>query len=57
MITYIGRAIAWGLSRVFRVGEDVPVPHRDLAHAHWDPTRHRWFTHKEEPESTAARAA
>ena len=57
MIMYMTRAIAWGLSRVFRIAEDVPVAHLDLDHAHWDPTRREWFTHEGDPESTAARAA
>ena len=57
MIMYMTRAIAWGLSRVFRIAEDVPVAHRDLEHAHWDPSRRNWFTHEDEPERTAARAA
>ena len=57
MIMYIARAIAWGLSRVFRVAEDVPVGHLGLEHAHWDPTRRQWFTHENDPERTAARAA
>ena len=57
MIMYIARAIAWGLSRVFRIEEDVPVAHLDLEHAHWDPSRREWFTHEDHPERTAARAA
>jgi hypothetical protein len=57
MIMYIARAIAWGLSRVFRIEEDVPVAHLDLEHAHWDPTRREWYTHEHHPERTAARAA
>ena len=57
MIMYIARAIAWGLSRVFRTTEDVPVAHLDLEHAHWDPTRREWFTHAGDPQRTAARAA
>ncbi|HEY4865218.1 MAG TPA: hypothetical protein VIK45_06870 [Candidatus Dormibacteraeota bacterium] len=57
MIMYIARAIAWGLSRVFRIEEDVPVAHLDLEHAHWDPTRREWYTHEDHPERTAARAA
>ena len=57
IIMYMTRAIAWGLSRVFRIAEDVPVAHLDLEHAHWDPTRREWFTHEGDPESTAARAA
>jgi hypothetical protein len=57
MITYMAQAIAWGLSRVFRTAEDVPVAHRNLDHAHWDPIRREWFAHEDEPERTAARAA
>ena len=57
MITYIARAIAWGLSRVFWIAEDVQVAHVELEHAHWDPTRREWFTHEDDPERTAARAA
>jgi hypothetical protein len=57
MIMYITRAIAWGLSRVFRVAEQVPVAHLELEHAHWDPTRREWFIHADAPESTVARAA
>jgi hypothetical protein len=57
MIMDMARAIAWGLSRVFRTTEDVPVAHLDLEHAHWDPTRREWFTHEDAPERTAARAA
>jgi hypothetical protein len=57
MIMYMARAIAWGLSRVFRMTEDVPVAHLDLEHAHWDPTRREWFTHEHDPQRTTARAA
>ncbi|MDQ6922093.1 MAG: hypothetical protein M3170_10875 [Candidatus Dormibacteraeota bacterium] len=57
MIMYIARAITWGLSRVFRLSEDVRVAHLDLEHAHWDPARREWFTHVDHPERTAARAA
>jgi hypothetical protein len=57
MIMYMARAIAWGLSRLLRTTEDVPVAHRDLEHAHWDPTRREWFTHDHDAERTAARAA
>jgi hypothetical protein len=57
MIMYMTRAIAWGLSRVFRTTEDVRVAHLDLEHAHWDPNRREWFTHEHDPERTAARAA
>jgi hypothetical protein len=37
--------------------EDAPVAHLDLEHAHWDPTRREWFTHQDDAERTAARAA
>jgi hypothetical protein len=57
MIMYLARAIAWGLSQVFRTAEDVPVAHVDLEHAHWDPSRREWFTHEHDPERMAARAA
>ena len=57
MIMYVARAIAWGLSRVFGIPEDVQVAHRDLEHAHWDPARREWFTHEDELQRTAARAA
>jgi hypothetical protein len=57
MIMYIARAIAWGLSRVFRIEEDVPVAHLDLDHAHWDATRREWYTHEDHHERAAARAA
>ena len=57
MIMYMTRAIAWGLSRVFGIAEEVPVAHLHLEHAHWDPTRREWFTHEDDPERTAARAA
>ena len=57
MIMYMARALACGLSRVFRNTEDVRIAHLDLEHAHWDPTRREWFTHEDAPERTAARAA
>jgi hypothetical protein len=57
MIMYMARALAWGLSRVFRNREDVRVAHLDLEHAHWDPTRREWFTHEDDRERTPARAA
>jgi hypothetical protein len=57
MIMYMARAIAWGLSRLLRIPEDASVAHRDLEHAHWDPTRREWFTHEGDPDRTAARAA
>ncbi|MBJ7599039.1 hypothetical protein [Candidatus Nephthysia bennettiae] len=57
MIMYMARAIAWGLSRMLHITEDVPVAHLDLEHAHWDPTRREWFTHEDDLERTAARAA
>jgi hypothetical protein len=57
MITYMTRAIAWALSRMLRIPEDVPVAHRDLEHVHWDGTRREWFTHQDDPETAPARAA
>jgi len=57
MIMYMARAIAWGLSRVLGIPEDVPVAHGDLEHAHWDPTRREWFTHDHDAGTPAARAA
>ena len=57
MIMYMAQAIPWVLSRMLRIPRAEPVPHRELEHAHWDPTRRRWFTHEDAPEGTVARAA
>ena len=56
MITYMARAIAWGVSWVLGIPEDVPVGHQELEHAHWDPIRQEWFTHQDHAEITARAA-
>jgi hypothetical protein len=58
MVTYVGQAIAWGLSRMLRLPPpSEPVAHRDLEHAHWDPVARRWLTHPDDQQATAGRAA
>jgi hypothetical protein len=57
MIMFMARAIGWGVARFLGVPEDVPVPHGELEHAHWDPIRREWFTHAEAAESSVAHAA
>ena len=57
MIRYAVRAVVWGLSRMVRVSRGEPVAHGELEHAHWDRSRRRWYTHGDDPETTAARAA
>lgn len=57
MVMYKAQAIGWMLSRMLRIPRSERVPHRDLEHAHWDPTLRRWFTHEEAAEGRVARAA
>ena len=57
MVMYIARAIAWGLSHMLRIPRAEAISHRDLDHAHWDPTQRRWSTHGDAREGTVARAA
>lgn len=57
MIRYAVRAVVWGLSRVARVPRDEAVTHRSLEHAHWDRSTRRWYTHADDAEGTAPRAA
>lgn len=57
MITNMARAIAWTVSRVLGIPEEVPVRHGDLEHAHWDPIHREWFTHEDVGETAAPRAA
>lgn len=57
MITNMARAIAWTVSRVLGIPEEVPVRHGDLEHAHWDPIHRDWFTHEDVGETAAPRAA
>jgi len=57
MVTYVTGAVAWAWSRALGVDQNAPIAHRDLQHAHWDPTMHQWFGHEDEPEVSVIRAA